>query len=329
MLVWKLPLYKAAFRHVQHHSELIFQTINKMPKANRDDDSDNQVPPHGTINEEEAEQHRLRLEKMMDDLRRSTMEENIREIMGDFVVAVKACCEKIYPPLTGTDAQKVLHSMGDPYGLVLQEQTEEVENRLELCMLEEELLKTDEMIWMASSMEPLSDEARATLTNLMEHIAEAHYQAAQAAENLAQLSRPCTSSQLMTIMKFAARPLILLEGTPGPIGERSTLARKRDLPEAIENRINLTLLPNPDADSLKRESATSPTRLLAGIVFYQIKKNSGGGCTQILVTSKFGLKHKTVALCLTGRKYQGGKDSKRRTKCKALDDSPKPSTSAQ
>ena len=111
----------------------------------------------------------------MDDLRKSTMEQNIREIMGDFMVAVKACCEEIYPPLTGANAQKVLHSMGDPYGLVLQEQTEEVENRLELCMPEEELPKADEMIWMVSSIEPLWDEARATLTSLMEHTAEAHY----------------------------------------------------------------------------------------------------------------------------------------------------------
>ena len=83
---------------------------------------------------------------MMDDLRKSVMEQNIREIMGDFVVAVTACCEEIYPPLTGADTQKVLHSMGDPYGLALREQTEEVENRLELCMPEEELPEADEMI---------------------------------------------------------------------------------------------------------------------------------------------------------------------------------------
>ena len=34
----------------------------------------------------------------MDNLRKSAMEQNIREIMGDFMVAVKACCEEIHPP---------------------------------------------------------------------------------------------------------------------------------------------------------------------------------------------------------------------------------------
>ena len=46
-----------------------------------------EIPPHGAINEEEVERYRERLEKMMDDLRKSAMEQNIREIMGDFVVA--------------------------------------------------------------------------------------------------------------------------------------------------------------------------------------------------------------------------------------------------
>ena len=67
--------------------------------------------------------------------------------------------------------------MGDPYGLVLRQQTDEVENRLEMCMPEEELPKAKEMAWRVSNIEPLSDEARDTLISLMEHTAEAHYQA--------------------------------------------------------------------------------------------------------------------------------------------------------
>ena len=77
--------------------------------------------------------------------------------------------------------------MGNPYGLVIREQTEEVEIILELCMPEEELPETDEMLQWASSMEPLSDESRTTLTSMMEHIAEAHYQATQAAEDFVKI----------------------------------------------------------------------------------------------------------------------------------------------
>ena len=183
---------------------------------------------------------------------------------------------------------------------------------LEVSMPEEDLPETDEMIRWASSMEPLSDESKTTLTSMMEHLSEAHYQAAQAAQNLADLSKTCTRHQLMTIMKFAMRPLVQLEGTLEPIGEHITSRRKMDLPEEIETRVNLTLLPDPNTDSLKRESATSPTLLLAGIVYYQIKKNLGGGSTQIIITSKLRLKPKVVVMCPTGRKYLGGADQKRR-----------------
>ena len=50
--------------------------------------------------------------------------------------------------------------MGDPFGLVIREQTEEVESRLEVCMLEEEPPEVDEMVWWASSIESLSDESK-------------------------------------------------------------------------------------------------------------------------------------------------------------------------
>ena len=121
----------------------------------------------------------------------------------------------------------------------------------------------------------------------------------------------------MVIMKYVARPLIQLEGTLGAKQGQSTLAKRRDLPEELVSGINLTLLPSPEAETLKREPVSSSTRLLAGIIYFQIKKHLGGGCTQTHVTTKFGLKPKTVALCLMGRKYLGGRDKKSTIKCKS------------
>ena len=103
---------------------------------------------------------------------------------------------------------------------------------LEVSMPEEDLPEPEEMVlrW-ASSIEPLSDESKTTLIKMMEHLSEAHYQAAQAAQSLADLSKICSSSQLMTIMKFAVRPLVQLEGMLEHMGVESTSQRKkRDLP---------------------------------------------------------------------------------------------------
>ena len=89
-----------------------------MPKAQRKSRVEEEdVPLHGAINEEEATRHWHKLEQTINDLKRSALE--IREIMGDFILSIKNCCEEIYPPIMYADTQKVLHSMGDPYGLAI------------------------------------------------------------------------------------------------------------------------------------------------------------------------------------------------------------------
>ena len=302
-----------------------------MPKALQKTDThkEDMATPHGAINEEEAEHHRGMLQKAVLDLKENATGTEIKEIMGDFITDIKVCCEKIYPPLVNAEVKKVLHSLGDPYGLALREQSEEVETMLEAIMPEEDLPEPEEMVRWANSIEPLSEESKQTLIRMMEQLAEAHYQAGQAAQSMADLAKSCSPAQTMTILKFAARPLVQLEGTLGNTGlESNPRRRRRDLPEDIEARVNTTLLPNPEADSLKRESANSPTLLLAAIVYYHIKKNLGGGCTQMVLTSKFGLKPKLVSLCITGKKYRGGKDAPKATKRKATG-SPTASTSTQ
>ena len=58
------------------------------------------------------------------------------------------------------------------------------------------------------SIEPLSEESKAILIKMMEQLSEAHYQAAQVAQSLADLAKTCSPAQTMTIMKFAVRPLV-------------------------------------------------------------------------------------------------------------------------
>ena len=72
-----------------------------MPKAQHKADThkEDMATPHAAINEEEAaEHHREMLQKAVADLKESAMGTEIKEIMGDFITAIKSCCEKIYPP---------------------------------------------------------------------------------------------------------------------------------------------------------------------------------------------------------------------------------------
>ena len=48
--------------------------------------------------------------------------------MDPFINKVKEICTEVYIPMESADGKKVLHALGDPYGLVLRPQTENIEN---------------------------------------------------------------------------------------------------------------------------------------------------------------------------------------------------------
>ena len=72
----------------------------KMPKAPNKSSvgEDDDTPLHRAINKAEAEHYRQKLQQTIIDLKVSTAEPDIREIMGDFISATKTCCEEVYPP---------------------------------------------------------------------------------------------------------------------------------------------------------------------------------------------------------------------------------------
>ena len=88
------------------------------------------------------------------------MEEEIEEIMGPFIEEVKEICLEVYTPMESADVKKVLHTLGDPYGLALRPQTEDVERQLELVLPEEEVTEPGDLIKMVENVEPISDKAK-------------------------------------------------------------------------------------------------------------------------------------------------------------------------
>ena len=136
----------------------------------------------GMINPQEAKEHWCKLDETIENLKKDANEEEIQEIMKNFIEVTKTACMEVHTPMVGTDVLKVLHSMGDPYGLTLWQQTKEVERRLKVMMPEEELIEGKELACMVDTVEPITAETKETLINLMGHMVEAYYQAAQVAE---------------------------------------------------------------------------------------------------------------------------------------------------
>ena len=135
------------------------------------------------------------LQKAVADLKESATGTEIKEIMGDFITAIKSCVKRSTPPPHECRSKKGAIFNRRSLWTGLERTSEEIETMLEAIMPEEELPEPEEMVRWANSIEPLSEESKETLVKMMEQLVEAHYQAGQAAQSMADLAKTCSPGQ--------------------------------------------------------------------------------------------------------------------------------------
>ena len=72
------------------------------------------------------------------------------------------------------------------------------------------------------------------------------------------------------------------------------------------------MTPAPSSETLKNEKVNSPTRLVAATLAFKILNKFTSGTTQRKMQDRYDVRPKQLALYLTGRRYLGGSDRKRR-----------------
>ena len=149
------------------------------------------------------------------------------------------------------------------------------------------------------------------IRELFDSLETAHSELALACSALSHLSGTLKSRQLMTILEASTRPLIQIKTTsafklPGVPDKVS------ELPDDPEERVELLMMPNPTANTLKDERVNSPPRLLAATWAYRISNIYRKGTMQRKIQELYSVWAKQLAACITGRKYLGGVDRKRR-----------------
>ena len=150
------------------------------------------------------------------------------------------------------------------------------------------------------------------MAELFSNLEVAHDHMATACGLLRRLSRTLKSDQLLTIIKANIRPLIQLKGLETL--ERETAPEKPwELPDEQQERVRILLTPDPWAMLLQREKPNIATRLLAATYTYKILNKFGPGTTQRGLQESYQVKAKQLAACITGCKYLGGADRKRKS----------------
>ena len=74
----------------------------------------------------------------------------------------------------------------------------------------------------------------------------------------------------------------------------------------------MLIFPDPNTPQLRKEKINSPTRLVVATYTFKVNNTFGEGTMQRGIQERFQVKAKQLATCITGRKYMGGMDRKRK-----------------
>ena len=129
---------------------------------------------------------------------------------------------------------------------------------------------------------------------------------------MAGLSRTLTSKQLLLLLKTTIRPLIQVKTTEGFLDDPGTGTSEKETLQSEEDKILNYMKPAPSAELLKKEKINSPIRLIAATLAFKTLNKFTNGTTQKKMQERYDVRPKQLALYLTGRRYLGGSDRKRR-----------------
>ena len=280
-----------------------------MPKAHRklrgEDELD--VPHHGATNEEEAKIYSDGLDGIIIQMGADIKVELI-DAMKTAIMKYKEAITNMFPNMETAKPNAVWMAVKDKVGLCICPQSQKNENMLECMVSADEVPQAAEVL---GKVEEVTQEERELIRELFDSLEVVHSHLAAACSALSRLSSTMRPTQLMTILDASIRPLIQIKtttawklcDTPEETGE---------LPDDPEERVELMMLPNPTARTIHDEKINSPTRLLVATWAYRVSNVFGKGSTQCKIQEAYSVRAKQLSTCITGRKYLGGADQKRR-----------------
>ena len=283
-----------------------------MPKASRKSSEDTEE--HGlsaVTNPEEAKDQLRDLEALMKNIKEKIEVRDTTNLLRQTLENMKTRLAATFPALDTADVNIISHAVKDKEFKVLLPRTEDTENLLEELLPSSEMPPASNVVRAVQEADTLSESDQELIAELFNSLETSHDQLATASGLIGRLAHTLKPSQLMLVLKASIRPLIQLRTAAGADKEAAT-GRHTELPEKQAEKIEMLIFPDPNAPQLRKEKINSPTRLLTATYNFKIVNTFGEGTTQRGLQERFQVKAKQLAVCITGRKYMGGTDCKRK-----------------
>ena len=151
----------------------------------------------------------------------------------------------------------------------------------------------------------------AFIIDIFNHAGQAHQHLAEVCANMAALAKVTDKMTLMTVINGEVQPLVQLnvpEGFLNPLEDRRAPSSEEEKREKVKK----TVLPVPDATCLKHEQCNGPTRILTTAVWLKLSRKYFNEGTAKEACERFLVRAKQLSRVLTGRKYLGGTQARKR-----------------
>ena len=122
---------------------------------------------HGTSNPREAKEHVHFLDKAIETMETKIKEEEVKEVMKGTLECFKEVITKIIPTMAEANMMAILRATIDPRCMALRPPTEDTEQILEEIMPDVEIPSGSNIIAAAGNLEPLTEEQKELITELM------------------------------------------------------------------------------------------------------------------------------------------------------------------
>ena len=251
-----------------------------MPKAQRKSPEEaGEFGLSAVINPEEAKDHVKDLEALMLNIKERVKTGDTGNLLNETLKNMKTRLVATIPSMEAADVDIVLQAIKDKDFHVLSPRTEPGKKLLEELLPSDEIPSASAVVQAVQRADTLSEMDQELITELFDSLETAHDQLATASGLIGRLSHTLKLTQLMLVLKASIRPLIQLRTAAG-IEMESVTHGPAELPDDQAERIEIMLLPDPNAPQLKKEKINSPSRLLAATYAFKVINKFGKGTTQ-------------------------------------------------
>ena len=279
-----------------------------------EEEEEEEWPEAGAQNPEEVQQYVDKINNIFDPPS-TLIHEDKKDALGLMIRNFKKLVVKQWETMGDVDVDVILCTIKDPATVYLRQHL--TRGGVEVFDPPEEIPTGPEFIHQLPERTRQAEET-AFISEIFDHAAQAHEHLLSVCANISTLAKITNKTTLHTIINGAVRPLVQInipKGFLNPVEDR----RPKTTEEERWEKIRKMVLPVSNAPCLAHKLKNSPTHILAVAVWLKLNRKYFNEGTAKEACDRFEVRAKQLSRVLTGRKYLGGTQAKKR---KATDEPP-------